>query len=168
MATHPGMLIAYDNDYNVIATLDHRLVLDAGGRPLGLVDFAAHEAAGGDHTDSWVVEQTDAAGVVTAARGSKVWPEWLGNAAHGFRVELAGPPGGKKIAALVHRDSGHRRDRAAVEAAISSRIAEAKGAPADIRDLVGGPDSPVSLDATGRTIPRSISAQSRLPLVRRS
>ncbi|MHB8958473.1 MAG: hypothetical protein ACYDAN_02490 [Candidatus Limnocylindrales bacterium] len=159
-----AMLLAYDADGNVVGTLDYVVARDDEGNVTGLVDFAAHEAAGGDMTDVWVVDMGDPAHPV---RGSKVWPEWLGGQAHAFRVELEGPPGGKRIAALVHKASGHRRERAALEAAIADRVAKAAGQPADIRDLVGGPDRPLRLDADGRTAPRPKGGgtPSNLPLV---
>jgi hypothetical protein len=138
-----GMLIAYDADGNVIATLDHLVALDDDGTPLGLADFDAHEQAGGEMTDVWTVE---------GAKGSKVWPEWLGSKAHHFRVELDGEPGHKRAVALVHRESSERRERAAVETAIAARLAAADGEPADIRDLVGGPDRPLRIDPEGRTL----------------
>jgi hypothetical protein len=152
------MLIAYAADGSVVATLDHMVALDDQGRAIGLVDFAAHELAGGDHTAIWSV---------SGAAGSKIWPEWLGGRAHDFRVELAGPPGRKHIAALVHKTSGHRRERAVIEAAITGRIEAAKGGPADIRDLVGGPDRPLNIDAEGRTASRIPHTRPNLPLVAR-
>jgi hypothetical protein len=158
-------LIAYDDEYNVIATLDYRVLYDDNGAPLGLVDFAAHEAAGGELTDVWHFRYGNVGEPETPARGSKVWPEWLGIVAHNFRVELAGPPGRKHIAALVHKTSGHRRERAPLEAAIAGRIEAAKGKPADIRDLVGGPDRPLNLDAEGRTARRAPVSRPDLPLV---
>lgn len=156
MATHPGCLIAYDADGNVVATLDHCIQADDDGRVLGLVDFAGHEEAGGEHLAIWEVSN---------ATGSKVWPEWLGAQAHQFRVELVGPPGRKRIAALVHRASGIRRERAQVEGAIAARIAAADGGPADIRDLVGGPDRPLVLGADGRTLRRTPRKRPALPVV---
>lgn len=151
-------LIAYDADGNVVATLDHMVVRDVDGNVVGLIDFAAHEAAGGEHLDIWVH---------SAAAGSKVWPEWLGSRAHEFRVELVGPPGGKHIGALVHRQSGHRRGRAEVEAAIAQVIAEAGDEPADIRHIVGGPDRPLPLDADGRTRSRAKPGHPRFPVIPR-
>jgi hypothetical protein len=133
-------LLAYDAAGEVIGTLDYLVRYDAEGRALGLVDFAAHEEEGGEHTDIWRV---------SGAKGSKVWPEWLGGQAHAFRVELTGPAGRKRIAALIHKVSGHRRERATVEAAIRARILEAGDGPADIRDLVGGPDRPIRLSDDG-------------------
>lgn len=159
MSTHPGMLIAYDADGNVVATLDYMVSCadDADRTPLGLIDFAAHEDAGGEMTDVWSP---------TRATGSKVWPEWIGASAHDFRVEKAGPPGRKYISALVHKTSGHRRERATVEAEIGRRIADAKGGPADIRDLVGGPDRPILLDGQGRTTARVARSGPELPIAR--
>ena len=153
-----GMLLAYDAAGDVIATLDYMVQYadDADRTPLGIVDFVAHEDAGGELTDIWTVSN---------ATGSKTWPEWLGSRAHDFRVELVGPPGRKRIAALVHKTSGHRRERAALEAAIAARIAAAGDQPADIRDLVGGPDRPLHLDDQGRNAPRPKTTRPNLPLV---
>lgn len=137
-----SMLLAYDDDGNVIATLDHMTVHDAAGTAVGLVDFATHEAA---LTDVWVVD---------GAKGSTTWPEWLGGQALGFRVEFEGPPGRERAAALVHRISGYRRERAVIEAAVAARVANSPEV-ADVRDLVGGPDRPLVLDELGRTLGRS-------------
>jgi hypothetical protein len=153
----PHALLAYDAAGNVVATLDHMVARDAVDDVIGLVDFAAHEDAGGEHTDIWVVE---------GATGSKVWPEWLGSQAHDFRVELAGPPGAKHIAALIHKTSGHRRERAAVEAAIAAVEPDAQGAR-DIRHIVGGPTRPLELDSDGKTVPRRPNAgtPAHLPII---
>lgn len=156
-----SMLIAYDAAGNVVATLDYVVARDAEGNAIGLVDFEAHELTGGELTDIWYNE---------LASGSKTWPEWIGMRAHDFRVELDGPAGRKRIAALVHRRSGHRRQRAAVETAIADRITAAGGEPADIRDLVGGPEFPLVLDDEGRTLgrsPRPQGAPAGLPVLRR-
>ena len=93
-----------------------------------------------------------------------MWPEWLGGAAQDFRVELAGKAGHKHIAALVHKKSGHRRERAAIEAAIAA--APVKDGARDIRHLVGGPTRPLTLDAKGRTAQRpSMGTPAHLPLI---
>jgi hypothetical protein len=162
-------LIAYDASGAILATLEHMVATDDQGRVIGLIDFAAHEDAGGEHTDIWRVESTvrkaqpddlsvlsdtplPPIGTTTPAKGSKVWPEWLGSAAHDFHVELEGPPGRKRIAALVHTTSGHRRERAAVEAAIAAVPVHEWTGARDIRHIVGGPDRPLHLDEHGRTI----------------
>jgi hypothetical protein len=155
--TRPHSLLAYDASGTIAGTLDYLVAHDEHGEA-GFVDFAAHEEAGGEHIDIWIVSN---------AVGSKVWPEWLGGAAHDFRVELTGPPGNKRISALVHKTSGHRRERADIEAAIAERIAQADGAPADIRDLVGGPNRPIRLDLNGRTAARGPAVKTTLPLVAR-
>lgn len=121
------MLLAYDAGGNIMATLDYLVLSDEDGNPVGIVDFDAHEAAGGEHTDIWVVE---------GAAGSKSWPEWIGGRAHEFQVELAGPPGRKHIAALIHKSSRHRRERAAIDA--------------------GGPARTLILDDEGRTVRRTV------------
>lgn len=152
-----AMLLAYDTAGNVVATLDHVVARDTDGTAIGLVDFAAHEAAGGRMRDIWDVSD---------AIGSATWPEWLGARAHDFRVELDG----RSIAALVHKVSGFRRERAGVASAIAARHVQTPiGSPVDLRDLVGGPTRPLVLDDTGRSVPRSrpdASTPSSLPLIR--
>jgi hypothetical protein len=143
-------LIAYDAAGNIVGVLDYWVRYDESKPdrpPIGLVDFAAMEAAGMDVSPAvWNVD---------TAVGSKVWPEWLGNAFGDYRVELDGPPGRKRIAALVHKGSGLRRERDKIEKAIAGRIEKARGKPADLRDLVGGPGAPLRLDReTGRTLGR--------------
>jgi len=145
------MLVAYDDDGNVIATLDYLVTVTLEGRP-ALVDFETHEKAGGEMTDVWTVP---------GARGSKVWPEWLGIRAHDFRVEKEGPPGNKHVAALVHRASGRRRERRAIEDTIRLRAAAAGGELVDVTDLVGAPDRPIILDESGRPVARHF--RRRLP-----
>lgn len=145
-----GMLIAYDGAGEVIATIDFMVRCDPlTGAPRGLVDFTAREEAGRPHAELWMVDTHDPGHPI---KGSKAWPEWLGGRAHEFRVELEGPPGAKRIAALIHKTSGERRERAAIEAAIIERRASTPpGKPVDLRDLVGGPDRPLALDERGRS-----------------
>lgn len=156
------MLIAYTAAGDVVGTLAHQVIYDEDGRPLGLIDFGAHEAAGGEVTDFWVVNSGDPANPV---KGAKVWPEWLGAAAHSFHVELDGPAGQKRIAALVHKTSGHRRERADVEAAIAAVEPDEHGRR-DIRAIVGGPMRPLDLDDNGRQRPRVVRTPPNLPLIR--
>jgi len=148
-----AMLIAFDATGNVVATLDHMVARDDAGEVIGLVDFAAQESQG-ELTDVWNVEN---------AAGSGTWPEWLGTRAHDFRVERANG----RISALVHKASGHRRERDKIEAAIGERIAAAGDEPADIRDLVGGPDRPLLLDDEGRTKARVPVQRPNLPIIGR-
>lgn len=149
-------LIAYDANGDVVATLDHVVAKDSEGRVVGLVDFEAQELSGGELTDIWQV---------SGATGSKTWPEWIGPRIYDFRVELVGLPGRKRITSLVHKVSGFRRERAAIEAEIARRIAEADGKPADIRDLVGGPERPLVLAADGRNLAPVVFVPSSLPVV---
>jgi hypothetical protein len=141
-------LIAYDEDGSVVATLSYCVAKDEEGRVVGLVDFAGYEQSGGSLRDIWKVSN---------AVGSATWPEWLGGSAHEFKVILAGPAGNKRIVKLVHKTSGHVRDREQIEAAIEARKDEARreGRAADLRDLVGGPDRPLRLDDEGKTRPRT-------------
>lgn len=130
-------LIAYDADGNIVATLDHMVARNEAGDVIGLIDFAAHEAANGALLDIWNAQ---------GAKGSATWPEYLGIGAHHFRVELTG----KHIAALIHKQSGHRRERAAIEAAIEATpVVEGRR---DIRHIVGGPQRPLHLDDAGKTV----------------
>lgn len=155
-------LIAYDTDGNVVATLEHLVASDHEGHVLGLVDFGAHELAGGDHTDIWKVASDGC-----QVKGSKVWPEWLGGRAKDFRVELEGAPGQRRIGALVHKVSGHRRERATIEAAIAATPI-VDGAR-DIRHIVGGPQRPLHIDQHGRTVTRTVvtGTPPHLPLIGR-
>jgi hypothetical protein len=146
------MLIAYAADGSVIATKDYLVKLNPEGEAVGLVDFAAHEAAGGKLRDIWDVQ---------GATGSGTWPEWLGAQAHDFTVEL-GPD--KRIAALRHRKSGVKRKRADIEAAIAAVEPDARGRK-DIRHLVGGPGRPLRLDGVGRTLPAAPRVVPDLPTV---
>jgi hypothetical protein len=147
-------LLAYDEDGNIIATLDHVVARNPEGRAVGLIDFEAHEKAGGRLRDIWEVER---------AVGSSTWPEWLGAAAMEFQAEVditesttldgelvqrRGP-----IRALIHKSSGRRRDRGAIERSIDKVKPDAQGRR-DIRHLVGGPGRPLLLDDEGRVIPR--------------
>jgi hypothetical protein len=161
-----GMLIAYDALGNVLHSRDYQVVYDPDTlEPLGLIDFLAAESAGIENTEFWRIETFDIDRETGAeilrdpqpVKGSKVWPEYLGGAAHHFRVILAGPAGNKRIVKLVHKGSGHVRDREQIEAAIESRKDEARreGRAADLRDLVGGPDRPLRLDDEGKTRPRT-------------
>jgi hypothetical protein len=74
--------------------------------------------------------------------GSGHWPEWLGAAAHDFKVELGDGP--HRIKALVGKATGARRERSKFEKRIAKRRAETpEGEPVDLRSIVGGPNSPV-------------------------
>jgi hypothetical protein len=155
-----SMLLAYDAGGNVVGTLDFMVRYDdtkPERPPLGLVDWAEHELAGGSLTDVWVVNN---------AVGSGSWPEWLGSRAYDFSVELQPgmAPGNYGIRALVHKVSGFRRERAAVQARIAARIAASHGDPADIRDIVGGPDRPLRIDADGRTVVAATGGGPALPV----
>lgn len=114
-----GMLIAYDGAGNVVATLDYAVFIGDDG-PVGFVDFDAQEQDA--LLDIWNVE---------GAVGSGVWPEYLGSRAHEFIVERDNG----RIVALVHKASGHRRERDAV----NDR---------------GSQTRPLALDDDGRTLRR--------------
>lgn len=204
-----GMLIVYDADGNVVGTRDYQVIYDPDTlEPIGLADYSAHEENGGEASDWGMVltydhvfdkkgNETQVLRDPQPVKGCKVWPEWIGGYAHFFKVELDGPPGNKRIKALVHKNSGHRRERSSIEAAIAERIndkkveakkrgddfrkeAKAKGLPrnvvdampdpepepADLRDLLGGPDRPLQLDDQGHTKPRAAKSQKpNLPVI---
>jgi hypothetical protein len=146
-----SMLVAFDAAGDVVAQLDYMVRYAEDGTPLGVLDFEAHEQTGGQLRDVWNV---------STAVGSATWPEWLGPAALHFRVELDGPPGQKRITALVHKVSGHRRERGALEQAIRETTANEDG-ERDLRAVLGGPNRPLPLDETGRT--RPVDGPRRLP-----
>jgi hypothetical protein len=148
------MLIRWNADGDVIATSDVMVQRDENGNVIGFIDFAEVEAEGIP-----LIELV----VTPRAVGAGAWPEWLAHQAQDFRVEVdpdfsmhkpRGQRPDHRVRALVHKVSGYRRDRVTVENEIKRRIKEAKGKPADIRDLVGGPTKPLLLDAEGRAIER--------------
>jgi hypothetical protein len=96
-------LLAYDAAGNVVGSLDEIVQQRPDGSLLRL-DMAAHEAAGGEATDYARFEHPD------GIKGAKVWHERIRHP-HEFRVELEGGPGAKRIAALIHRQTGERRLR---------------------------------------------------------
>ncbi|MEA2677397.1 MAG: hypothetical protein QOJ81_1538 [Chloroflexota bacterium] len=186
-----SMLVHWDATGAIVHTNDYMIAFDENSAVIGLIDFAAHEAAGGRMRD--IVYDPGAVGAGT-------WPEWLGGRAHEFKVELDPNPGQARarIKALVHRTSGHRRVRASVDAAIAERINEKRleatrlgedrrkelrrlkvsqsvieeavdpePEPADLRDIVGGPGKPLLLDADGKTMARPKVERPNLPIVRR-
>lgn len=145
-----GILICYDSEGNVTSTLESLVARDPDtGQVVGIVDFLTHEEEGG----KFRVDAQRPNGIINDPRavGAGAWPEWLGARAAEFKVEVHDG----KITRLRHRDSGHVRDRAKIEKAIADRKKAAKGEPADIRDLVGGPTKPLELDGAGRTVIRS-------------
>src|SRR3990167_3884091 len=125
-----GLLLAYGPAGDIIAVLDGMVILHfETQRALGHADFGAAEAQGIESTAFWRL--TTYGGDKHGRRvlrnpqpvkGSKFWPEALGGQAHQFWAELDGPAGDKLIVALVHKGSGHVRERAAIEA----KAAEAK------------------------------------------
>lgn len=159
-------LMAYDADGNVVATLDYLVARSDSGKVIGLVDFAAQEQ------DGKLREVWDVKGAV----GSGTWPEWLGPQAPDFMVDAPlfesqapdGTPVQRRgpITALVHKRSGHRRERAAIEAAVAAVEPNERG-ERDIRHLVGGPDRPLLLDEEGRTRKREPVTRPNLPIIGR-
>lgn len=147
-------MVGWDADGIVRLTVELFLRYDpATDRPI-VVDFEETERAGTDLRELYCIRDRDGNDRL-AGYGS--WPEWLPpDKVHGrFRVDLRpGPRGGSpKVRALVHRQSGVRREREVIEAAIAERVRRAKERDelADLRDLVGGPDRPLPLDDEGRT-----------------
>jgi hypothetical protein len=184
-----SMLVGWNAAGDIVSTQEFMTIKDENDEILGLVDYEAHEAAGGRMRDI-----TEFPNVV----GSATWPEWLGGQAHHFMVELEPnpSPARARIKALVHKTSGHRRERAAIEAAISERINEKKAEAkkrgderrahlrkrgvaiadefpdpppeaADLRDMLGGPNRPLLLDEDGRTKPRVKAKRPALPVISR-
>jgi len=155
-----SMLVFWNDAGEVVGTLSTLMVRNENGEVVGHVDFEAVEDSGGR-----IRELCD----ISTAAGGGAWPEWLEGKAHDFTVELdPNPsPARARIAALVHKKSGHRRERADIEAAIAERIQKANGKPADIRDVVGGPNRPLLLDEDGRTKARTKAKRPVLPVVKR-
>lgn len=134
-----SMLIAYDANGNVVGTLSHVVARDDEGNIVGLVDFDAHESAGGKMRDIWEVSN---------AVGSGTWPEWIGARAHDFKVEV--DPDTKKITSLVHKKTGKKRTLVDIHKRIQDRIASTEqGKAADLRDILGGPTQPLLIDDNG-------------------
>ena len=139
-----GPLIAYDAQGGIIAVLDFLVVEGAEGH--ALVDFLAAEAAGVKLRTIWEV---------SGAAGSTTWPEWLGERFHEFSIDLdhAKPHRGRR---LVHRGSGHIRDRDTIDGDIHRRKqarARAGLHVADLSHIRGNPLHPLELDVHGRTVP---------------
>lgn len=142
-------LVAYDRSGNITTVLEF-LVLPDGEGGYGLVDLEEAERSGLKLRELWEV---------SGASGSAHWPEHLGERFHEFRVERDrrfSLPARR----LVHRRSGHVRDRAAIEAAVQ----EAKGRPreeraAALRAAIGHEFAPLDLDRDGRTAERQRDAE---------
>jgi hypothetical protein len=49
---------------------------------------------------------------VPGAVGSKAWPENVSQPSK-YRIEKAGPPGKRHLSALIHKETGERRERPA-------------------------------------------------------
>ena len=170
------MLIAWDEQGNVAGVGHYLVQVDERGDVVGLVDFEAVEDTG--HLR---LTEDGSQGVwhVGGAAGSGTWPEWIGgnDAEPGifdFRIQVD-RRFKRPIRALVHRKSGHRRDRVAIEREIERRLKEEERAAraeerearaVDIRDLVGGPGLPLMLDGEGRNRPRFVPANRPVMSVR--
>ncbi len=152
-----SMLLAYDADGNVVATLDYVVAYDPDtGEALGLVDFEAVE----NDPARLLTEVWNASDAV----GSGTWPEWIGTAAHDFKVTRAGG----KITELTHRTSNAKRSRAGAEQAIAAAIAQSEPEPPNITPIVGSPAQPLVLDAEGTPVVQEAVEPTTLPLVRRT
>jgi hypothetical protein len=172
------MLLAWNASGDIIAARLKQVVYDDQGSALGLVDFEAHELAGGALTDIWRVWTRRDDEPRVYAVGSGTWPEWLGPAVRDFRVEadprpLVGVGGHHRIKALIHKGSGYRRERADLERAIEERLAvmrsnlppEAADDPLPeslllsvLRAERGTPQRPKRVDADGRNAPPQAAA----------
>jgi hypothetical protein len=72
------MLLAYDADGAVIATLDFMVTRDDQGQVTGLVDFAAHAQAGGHLREIWEVDRAVRSAV--SRKTSRTRPDGPGGA----------------------------------------------------------------------------------------
>lgn len=152
------MMVAWDKDGQVVATCSFMARME-DGEVVGHYDFDAAELGGHSLRDLWVVPR---------AVGSGAWPEQLGVQAQAFKVETRpGPKGGThKVVALVHKDSGHRRERAPIHAEVDRRVGAARAqealtgtyGPPNITDLVGGygDNRGLALDEHGRDMPKVV------------
>jgi hypothetical protein len=138
-----GALIAYDRAGNVFAWMDHLAIEDTDG-VVRAVDFVGCEREGVRLRTLWLV---------SGASGSTTWPEYLGDRFSEFRVELdaRAPLRGRR---LVHRGSGHVRDRESIELDIDRRKQAQRRSgrrTLDVRTFLGSPVRALSLDDDGRT-----------------
>jgi hypothetical protein len=129
-----SFMLAWDEFGHVIATCE-QLVGTSPEGVRGFVDAEAHERGGERMRRLWNVN---------GAVGSGSWPEFLGGKAHDFDVILDGD-GLPLITALVHRRSGHIRERSAIEAALAVEGASRWR-------ICGTPSEPLQVDDEGRTI----------------
>lgn len=123
-----GSVLAYDRRGRIVSTTDWLVRHDALGRAC-LVDFYAMEREGRIMA---VVRDPEAIGAGT-------WPQWLSEHWE-WRVEV-GQDG--MIAAIVHRQSNARVDRAALLAEVERRVEAARGVPINASDLLGSPLRPL-------------------------
>ncbi|MCA1570851.1 MAG: hypothetical protein LC798_11140 [Chloroflexi bacterium] len=164
-------VIAYDANGNVLQSQGPLVYRRPDGSKL-LVDYEAMEAVGiplDSEEASAIPESVELPpGCIRGvwhhphAAGSKVWPERI-DRPHDFRVEKEGPPGAKRLSALVHKTSGYRRERKTIEKAVEDRLAAATKAAGGtlhvtvdeylnlVADIVGLPNEPLQLTSTGRT-----------------
>lgn len=108
-------LLAWDEGGNVIASLDGVVRSD------GLMDLVAYEAEGNRLRTLWNVNGAVASGT---------WPEYLGASAHDHRV-VVDPSAPARVVALVHRETGVRRERDEV-LALPQSLRGSRGAPAPL------------------------------------
>lgn len=145
----PHVLLAYNADGRVVATLDYLSpVHPVTQEPLGRVDLALVEASGAKLRHLYMVE---------GAVGSGTWPEFLGVAAHDFYV-VVDPSYRHRIRYLWHPESDHVRDREDIENAVAMEVVVAaeEGRPPDLSPLIGdiGRRLVVEVDAEGRSTGR--------------
>ena len=114
-----GLLVLYHADGTIWGAFPPMVRYSSEGLPIETIDWEAREAAGLPVTDLLTVT-TPGDDANPPIKGAKHWPESQVPDLHAHRVELAGKAGHKHIAALVHKTSGHLRDRAAIEAAMEA------------------------------------------------
>lgn len=138
-------LIAYDRSGNVIAVIEDLVLPDEDG-VMRSVDVEATEADDVKLRDLWEV---------SGASGSTTWPEHLGPRFLEFRVHID-----KRFnlrgRRLIHRGSGHARDRDAIEEAVVRRVEETEVTRGrrvvDVRPVLGDSAHPLALDDDGRDV----------------
>lgn len=147
-----SMMVAWNADDEIIATFSFMAKRDDDGEVIGHYDFEAHELAGGDMTLLWKVPGAVASATWPEFIGMRAHDFRVRRRPGPKGVTHL-------ITALEHKVSGHRRERVDVEAKLVARRASHKASlpPGQegvvytpVGDIVGGPGKPLPLGDDGR------------------